>query len=68
MSKRTANCDHPAWDIGSGSIVRCRKCGEMIDQNELDDWLNDKGPVTIELLKETAIPLLTFRLGDTQFT
>ncbi len=67
MSKRTANCDHANWDIGSGSIVRCRACGETIDQNELDDWLHHDEPVAIELLKETIVKPLTFRLGDAQF-
>ena len=61
MSKRTANCDHPTWDILPGGNIRCDHCGEEIEPDDITDWVNDEDGV-IEI---TARPKpLTYHLKD----
>jgi hypothetical protein len=65
MSKRSANCPHDTWDILPGGSVKCRVCGELVDQDDVDDWVGSDPLIDGE---STKISPLTFRLGDAHFT
>jgi hypothetical protein len=64
MSKRSANCDHSQLDILPGGVIHCRLCGEVIEDEGLEDSEpGDTGEMATEPESIVIYPL-TFRLGD----